>query len=103
MKEFLSSIPSFYNNKAADIVFSRDNKLVNESIYGNVCLIGVKISNVYIEDYIYFPINIFYVYIAILNQCLYYIVAMIRRAIINNYPFKVLKYRVVDGIIGSLK
>ena len=60
MKEFLSSIPSFYNNKAADIVFSRDNKLVNESIYGNVCLIGVKISNVYIEDYISFPINFAY-------------------------------------------
>ena len=55
MKEFLSTIPHFYKNLASDIVYSRDNKLVNESIYGNVCLIATKNSKVYAEDFLNFP------------------------------------------------
>ena len=56
MKEFLNTIPKFYKNLASDIVYSRDNKLVNESIYGNVCLIATKNNNVYINDFISFPL-----------------------------------------------
>lgn len=55
MKEFLKTIPSYYKNMASDIVYSRDNKLVNESIYGNVCLIATKIAKVNVEDFISFP------------------------------------------------
>ncbi len=55
MKEFLKIIPKYYKNMASDIIYSRDNKLVNESIYGNVCLIATKIAKVNVEDFISFP------------------------------------------------
>lgn len=60
MKTFLSTIPNYYNHLASDIVLSRDNKLLQDSIYGKVCLIACKNAPVTLEDILSFPINFYY-------------------------------------------
>ena len=54
MKDFLKSIPQFFNNLGADIVLSRDNKLISDSNYGKVCLVCVKNAKMTANDVLTF-------------------------------------------------
>lgn len=56
MKAFLKEIPTYFSNLESDIVFSRDNKLLQESIYGNVCLVATKKKKISIDELISFPL-----------------------------------------------
>ena len=56
MKTFLKEIPTYFSNLESDIVFSRDNKLLQESIYGNVCLVATKKKKISIDELISFPL-----------------------------------------------
>lgn len=50
LKEFLKQIPTYFPKCASDIIVSRDNKLVNQSNYGRVCLVGVKNNLMSLND-----------------------------------------------------
>lgn len=50
MKEFLKQIPRFFPSLGADIIVSRDNKLICNSNYGRVCLVCSKISKINLND-----------------------------------------------------
>ena len=73
MKTFLKEIPTYFSNLESDIVFSRDNKLLQESIYGNVCLVATKKKKISIDELISFPLlfllNLFHKYQVIFSFC----------------------------------
>ncbi len=50
MKEFLKQIPLYFKNLGADIIISRDNKIISNSNYGRVSLVSVKKEQITLDD-----------------------------------------------------
>lgn len=50
MKKFLLNIPTFLPSFNGDIILSRDKKIINDSIYGKVCLVAIKEKHVSLND-----------------------------------------------------
>lgn len=50
MKDFLKQIPLYFKNLGADIIISRDNKIISKSNYGPVSLVAVKNEKITLDD-----------------------------------------------------